>query len=131
MVIDKLAWIHVRDRRVLCARSRGKQVCYLPGGKRESGESDAEALIREIREELSIALRPGTLLPAGQFCAQADARPAGVIVRLTCYEAEFSGEIAAASEIEEVVWLGHADAARCSAAGRLVLDHLKRSDRID
>jgi 8-oxo-dGTP diphosphatase len=129
--IDKLAWIHIRDRQLLGARSRGKLACYLPGGKREPGESDHAALIREIREELSIELRVDSLASAGTFRAQADARPSGVMVRITCYEALFDGDIAPASEIEEVVWLRHADRDRCSAAGKLVLDHLKRADRID
>lgn len=131
MSIDKLAWIHIRDRRVLGARSHGKELVYLPGGKREPGESDHAALIREIREELSVALRPDSIVPAGRFRAQADARPAGIMVQVTCYEASFDGEIRAASEIAEIVWLCHADGDRCSAAGRLVLDHLKRLERID
>ena len=131
MEIDKLTWLHIRDRRILGARSRGTQVCYLPGGKREIGESDETALIREIREELTVELRAGSLVPAGQFIAQADAKPAGVMVRLTCYEASFDGDIKPASEIEEVIWLGHGDRSRCSAAGQLLLDHLKQANRID
>ncbi|HMM66335.1 MAG TPA: NUDIX domain-containing protein [Dokdonella sp.] len=129
--IDKLAWIHVRERRLLGARSRGKQAIYLPGGKREPGESDHAALIREIREELSIALRPGSITSAGHFRAQADGKPVGVMVRITCYESAFDGNLAPASEIEEVIWLRHADRERCSAAARLVLDHLSHAGRID
>jgi 8-oxo-dGTP diphosphatase len=129
--IDKLAWIHIRDRQVLGARSRGKDACYLPGGKREPGESDHAALIREIREELSIELRTESIVAAGQFRAQADGKPLGVMVQLSCYEASYDGHIKAASEIEEVVWLRHDDRERCSAAGKLVLDHLKRTGRID
>lgn len=52
--IDKVAWILVEDGRVLSTRSRGKDVWYLPGGKREPGESDLETLRREIGEELSV-----------------------------------------------------------------------------
>jgi 8-oxo-dGTP diphosphatase len=129
--IDKLAWIHVRDRQVLGARSRGKVACYLPGGKREPGESDHAALIREIREELSIGLRAESIVAAGVFRAQADAKPPGMMVRLTCYEASFEGDISPASEIEEVLWLRHADRDRCSPAGKLVLDYLKSAGRID
>lgn len=131
MDIDKLAWIHIRDRRLLGARSRGKSACYLPGGKREPGESDAAALRREIREELSIELLASSIVPAGCFRAQADARPSGVMVRMRCYEADYEGEIEAAAEIEEIVWLRQRDRARCSAAGRLVLEHLHREGRID
>ena len=52
-VIDKLAWLRIENGRVLCTRSRGKDAFFLPGGKRESGESDEAELIREVREELT------------------------------------------------------------------------------
>src|ERR1044071_1503186 len=43
-VIDVVAWICVRDDRLLAARSRGQKVFYMPGGKREAGESDWHVL---------------------------------------------------------------------------------------
>jgi 8-oxo-dGTP diphosphatase len=46
--IDKLAWLRIKDKQVLGARSKGKDAYYIPGGKREPGESDEEALIREV-----------------------------------------------------------------------------------
>lgn len=60
-VIDKVAWIYVVDGKVLGARSAGKDTYYFPGGKRESGESDAETLIREVEEELSVQILPETI----------------------------------------------------------------------
>ena len=60
-LIDKIAWIYLKDRKILSTRSKGKDVWYLPGGKREPGESDRETLIREIIEELSVSLLPYTL----------------------------------------------------------------------
>ncbi|WP_222853731.1 hypothetical protein [Fodinicola acaciae] len=50
--IDSLAWIHVRDRRLLSVRTRGKDKFYPPGGKREPGESDVAP--RPGRESLSV-----------------------------------------------------------------------------
>jgi hypothetical protein len=41
---------------VLCAQARGKDVFYLRGGKRESGETDWEALHQEIQKEFNIGL---------------------------------------------------------------------------
>lgn len=35
----------------------------FPGGKLEAGETDVEALVREIREELSVEIRLGARLP--------------------------------------------------------------------
>lgn len=129
--IDKLAWLHIDHRRVLGARSRGKQTCYIPGGKRDPGESDEEALVREIREELSVDLLPQTLKFEGVFRAQADGKPLGTIVKVTCYAADFSGVIRADAEIEEVTWLTSADRHRCSQAAVQILDWLKAAGRID
>ena len=42
--IDKLAWIFVKDRKVLSTRSHGKDTHYITGGKREEGESNEQAL---------------------------------------------------------------------------------------
>ena len=41
-LIDKIAWIRLEDGKVLSKRSRGKDVYYLPGGKREPGETDGQ-----------------------------------------------------------------------------------------
>jgi 8-oxo-dGTP diphosphatase len=129
--IDKLAWLYIEEKRLLAARSRGKVAYYIPGGKREPGESDQEALIREIREELSVDLLPGTIELAGEFKAQADGKPEGRMVRMTCYQAGFRGEIRAAAEIEEVVWIGYEDRERCSPVGKVILDWLKERGMID
>ncbi len=52
-VIDKVAWIHLDQGTVLSTRSKGEDVYYLPGGKREPGETDIDMLTREVREELT------------------------------------------------------------------------------
>ena len=121
-VIDKLAWIHIKDGRLLGARSRGKDVYFIPGGKREAGESDAQALIREVQEELSVRLRPETLRPAGVFEAPAHGREEGVVVRLTCYSGDYAGEIEPAAEIDEIAWLTHDDRERMSLVTQMIVD---------
>jgi 8-oxo-dGTP diphosphatase len=130
-IIDKLAWLHIVDRRILGARSRGRDTVYIPGGKREQGESDHDALVREIREELSVELIPGQLRLFGTFEAQAHGKPEGVRVRMTCYEGPYTGVIRAAAEIEEVLWLQYRDRDSVSPVARMILDGLKSSDRID
>lgn len=125
MLIDKVAWVRVERGAVLCARSAGKELYYLPGGKRESGETDVETLVREIREELGVAITPGTAEEAGVFEARADGRADDVTVRLTCYFADYSGVLAANSEIDEFAWLGYADRGRVSAASGVVFEWLR------
>ena len=130
-IIDKLAWIHVVDKRILCTRSIGKDTYYIPGGKRETGETDQEALMREVKEELSVDLLPETLTYMGQFEAQAHAKPEGTIVRMTCYAAEYVGEINPDSEIEEVVWFQHSDRDKSSPVDKIIFDWLRDTGLID
>lgn len=104
-LIDKLAWIEIKDKSILSTKSYGKDKYYIPGGKRESGETDEQALCREIKEELSIDLKKDTIKYVGVFEAQAHGQPAGTIVKMTCYSADFTGQLKVDSEIEEVKWL--------------------------
>lgn len=124
--IDKVAWIHIVDGMLLCARSRGKDLYYLPGGKREPGENDAQALTREIREELSIELVSETICSIGVFDGPADNKPEGTLVRLTCCTADYRGQIQPSAEIEEIAWLDSTSGERLSPAAHIVLDWLIR-----
>jgi 8-oxo-dGTP pyrophosphatase MutT (NUDIX family) len=130
-IIDKLAWVQIGQRKVLMARTRGRPAWYLPGGKREAGESDTAALIREIREELSVALLPESVRAIGEYLAPADGQPEGTLVRLRCFTAEAQGTPVASAEIAELAQFGSADLPRCSAAGRLLLLDLVRAGLID
>lgn len=122
--VDKVAWIHVQGGRLLCARNHGRERFYLPGGRREAGESDLETLVREVDEELTVTIDPGSAASVGVFEAAADARADGLVVRMTCYTANHSGRIAPSNEIAEVDWLTMADLARVSAVDRLVMARL-------
>ena len=125
MIIDKLAWVHLRDQKILCARSKSNDTYYFPGGKREAGESDEAALLREIKEELNVDLRPKTLVYLGQFEAQAHGKPPGVLVRMTCYTADYDGVLTPTSEIAEIAWLGYADKAHTSVVAHQIFDWLQ------
>lgn len=47
---------------VLCAPPDERPFWVLPGGGREEGESDAEAVAREVREELGVEVKVGRVL---------------------------------------------------------------------
>lgn len=123
-MIDKLAWLTFKDQQLLCARSHGKQIYYIPGGKREAGERDEAALMREIEEELAVALKPDTLAFACEFSAQADGKPQGVNVRLRCYTGEADGTPVASAEIAELRWLDSRHMAEISPVSRLLFSWL-------
>ena len=121
VLIDTVAWVQLRNGMILCARPRGKDVFYIPGGKREGAESDLQTLLREIAEELTVELRPETVRHAGTY--QAD-HPDGTVVLMSCYTAEYSGALAASSEIDELAWFGYADRPRVPPVDRLLFDDL-------
>lgn len=130
MEIDKVAWIRISDKKLLSTRSKGKNVLYIPGGKREKDESDADTLTREIFEELDVQIIPSSIKYFGTFVAQADGHEAGIDVKMTCYNADFIGEISPSSEISEVLWVGYEDKMRCSPVDQLILDHLYKRNLI-
>lgn len=130
-VIDKLAFIDIRDRKILSTLSRGKDTWYIPGGKRESGEDDATALVREIREELSVELKPGTLVHYGTFEAQAHGKSEGIVVRMTCYTGVFEGTLVPSSEVSEFRYVTYAWKDKSSPVDKLIFDDLKKRNLID
>ena len=129
-LIDKIAWIRVEDGKILGTRSRGKDVYYLPGGKREPGETDVQTLVREIREELDVAIAPGSATHAGTFQAQAHGHAAGLAVRMTCYTADYQGTLAPSSEIDELTWLTYADRDKVSPVDQVIFDHLHENGQL-
>jgi len=130
-IIDKLGWIYIKDKKLLGARSKGKNVYYIPGGKREQRETDKEALIREIKEELDIELISKSLRFINKFKAQAHGQPEGIILQMTCYSADFIGGINPSSEIEEVTWLTNKDKEGATPMIKIILDWFKGRDLID
>ena len=126
-LIDKLAWIEIQDKSILSTRSYGKDKFYVPGGKRENGETDEQALYREIKEELSIDIRRDTIRFVGVFQAQADGQVTGTIVKMTCYMADYTGQLKADSEIEEIRWLSYSDKDKIAEVDKIIFDHLKEN----
>lgn len=129
--IDKLAWIELQNKSILSTKSYGKDKYYIPGGKREKNETDEQALIREIQEELSVQLHPNSLRFIGIFEAQAHGQPDGVLVKMTCYAANYSGALQASAEIESLHWLNYADRDQVSEVDKLIFESLKQHDLLD
>ncbi len=98
--IQTVAYMMVYDGKLFLVRSRGKNAFYMPGGKLEAGETDAQALVREVTEEISLKLHPATLSLFGIFTAPAYGEGEGVTVELRVYKGEHSGYIQIGSEIE-------------------------------
>lgn len=128
--IDKIAFIYLKDRKILSTLSKGKDTYYIPGGKREGTEKDEETLIRECKEELTIDIKKDTIKYYGTFEAQAHGKSEGVVVKMTCYMAEFDGEIEADSEIKEIRWLDYSNLDIISPVDKLIFRDLYEKNLI-
>ena len=66
ILVAAAALIDPEGRVLIARRPEGKTMAGLwefPGGKIEAGESPEDALVRELREELGIAVKPPCLAP--------------------------------------------------------------------
>ncbi len=122
-LIDTVAWVLIEDGRILCARPRDKSEFYIPGGKREGAETDLETLVREIDEELTVALLPESVQHVGTYEAELPGA-AAVSVRMACYTAEYVGTLTPSSEIAELAWFGYSQRAEVPPVDQLLFDDL-------
>lgn len=86
----------------LLVRKRGTCAFMQAGGKVAPDESPAEALAREIREELDCGLA-GPPEPLGRFLAPAANEP-GRMVEAELFAVVLDGDISPAAEIEDAIW---------------------------
>ncbi|WP_336085620.1 NUDIX hydrolase [Nocardia sp. SSK8] len=122
-LIDTVAWVLIEDGRILCGRPRGKDVFFIPGGKREGGETDLQTLVREVAEELAVELAPESAVHVGTYEAGVPGHD-GTVVRMACYTAEYRGVLTASSEIEALAWFGAADRDLVPPVDQLLFDDL-------
>lgn len=120
--MEKVAWVLVRHGRLLVARNRGRDLFYLPGGRRQPDESHAETLVREAMEELGVWIDPSTMRLVAEVTAPRDGAPG--LLRMACYTAEHLGDLVPANEIVEVGWFTAADYGRVTVAEQQVIDRL-------
>lgn len=128
--IDKIAFIQLDEGKILSTRSKGKDKYYIPGGKREAGETDEQTLIREVQEELNVNIRAESISYVGTFSAQAHGHDSGVQVKMTCYRADYDGQLKASNEIAEVKWLNYKDMDLVSYVDIKIFEFLKAAGEL-
>ena len=92
------------DGRTLVVRKRGTTTFIQPGGKIEPGELPADAVRRELEEELGLRVGPDEFTFAGSYHGPAVNEPGQTVVA-HAFRITVNVAVTAAAEIEEVVWL--------------------------
>lgn len=90
--------------KILLVRVRDNKKWYLPGGKIEFNETPAQALIREIKEELGIDIKDSTLTYLTSI--QADAYGINDTVELQCFTTDLKiKNYIPSAEISEIAFM--------------------------
>lgn len=103
-MIDKVGGIVIKDKKVLVVRKKTKEnflEFIIPGGKRESGETDLETLQREMQEEVNLKIIKTEYLGEYRDIAIFENIP----IAMKVYLCEVEGEINVQNEIKEFCWI--------------------------
>ena len=103
-MIDKVGGIVIKDKKVLVVRKKTKEnflEFIIPGGKRDSGETDLETLQREMQEEVNLKIIKTEYLGEYRDIAIFENIP----IAMKVYLCEVEGEINVQNEIKEFCWI--------------------------
>lgn len=99
--IKKVALAVFKDKQLLQVRThKQKDVFFTLGGKPEKGESDGDALIREVKEEIDCELIKSTIKFLAEFKDVAHGKDA--ILKIRLYTGKLIGTPEPTSEVAEI-----------------------------
>lgn len=128
------ALLTLKDRKLLLAYSNNKKCFYLPGGKIDENETAAQALCREIEEELNILLHENDLTYYTHITAPAYGEMNGTIMEQDCFLINRAVEPAPSAEIGELKYFSLTEylSQPQTAPGAIrILEILKEDNLID
>lgn len=133
-MLDVVAIVIIQERKVLFTKPFNKKVYYLPGGKKKKKETDMDALIREVKEELGVAVIVDSLTLFSQYYTDAYGEGEGVKLHIRYYLGAFEGTITPLSEIETISYMNASEylsKKEVAPATQLLVADLKKANLID
>ncbi|MDV3350312.1 NUDIX domain-containing protein [Leptolyngbyaceae cyanobacterium CCMR0082] len=103
-VLHVVAYAVVENQQLLTVRKKNTHKFMFPGGKFQPGENAKAAIQREVREELSCEIAPGTIELLGKYVTTA-ANEADTELVATVFQGDLIGTPTASNEIVELQWI--------------------------
>jgi 8-oxo-dGTP diphosphatase len=103
--ILKASGIIIRDRKLLVEKSVGKEFFIHLGGKIEPGETAKQALVRELKEEISLDVAEDDLEFFNHSSGPAANSPEVDVHMDVFLVKRWNGEIIPDNEVEELRWV--------------------------
>lgn len=100
MLPDRIAAVIIRNKKLLLVTNNNKNFYWTPGGKIEPGESHETALVRELQEELRVAMTS----MKHYFMYKTINEATGKEQLVYCYFVNIEGEIIPSEEITDFAW---------------------------
>ncbi|MDY5730951.1 MAG: (deoxy)nucleoside triphosphate pyrophosphohydrolase [Eubacteriales bacterium] len=95
-----VAAVIIENGKLLLCHRNAKQIGWeFPGGKVDKGETEPQALQREILEELQLQI------VVGRFCAESQIQAGDKIICLRAYYAAIIGGTLALNVHDQAVWI--------------------------
>ncbi len=85
MKLSTVGLLIIENRKLLLAYSRNKKCFYLPGGKIDEDETPAQALCREIEEEMNVFIDEHELKYHTHITAPAYGEENGIMMEQDCF----------------------------------------------
>lgn len=131
--IHKAAGVLIKDRKLLVVKSKHYHLFISPGGKIDAGETAEQALVRELNEELGIAVAPSDFEYFMTAHDQTTHTPPKTLKMDVFWVKSWQGDLVPANEIETLAWVDmSSDLGTIGAAfSRHVMPVLKERNLID
>lgn len=125
-IIDRLAWILIRDNKVLFLREKGVPGYFLPGGSRDAKIPVGSRLKDILYQLLGIQGLEPTVTYLGTYEGRYPEGQPAAFLRQHLYTMDYEGSLAPGAGLEGIFWIAYPERERLIEADRHILQALKQ-----